>query len=75
MHFHRENSHIFSENARILCKLDENACIFSENAGKCTHFLRKTLPSRVTFINELLHHLFTRTPDPRSSWKKWAGRA
>ena len=35
--------HAFYWNACILCKLDENA-------GKCAHFLQKTLPSRVTLI-------------------------
>ena len=47
MHFHRKNVH-------ILWKLDENVCIFNENAGKCTYFLWKTLPSRVTFIYSFL---------------------
>ena len=37
----------FQENAHILCKLDENV-------GKCAHFQQKTLPSRVTFINNFL---------------------
>ena len=44
-----ENAHIFSENAHILLKMWENARIFpkmQENA----RILRKTLPSRVTFI-------------------------
>ena len=48
-----ENARIFSENARILLKMRENARIFpkmQENA----RILRKTLPSRVTFISKLL---------------------
>ena len=57
----------FQENVHILCKLDENACIFRKYMHfmqirwkcvhfmqirwKCMHFQGKTLPSRVTFIS------------------------
>ena len=40
----------FQENACILCKLDENACILCKLDENACIFLRKTLPSRVTFI-------------------------
>ena len=55
------NAHIFTENVRIFLKMhtfyaNENAHILQKmhafywKCGKCVHFVRKTLPSRVTFI-------------------------
>ena len=56
----------------LACKMKQN-WIHLLCDSLCCRFLLLCVCKHTLLINELFRHLFTRTPDPRTSWKKWAG--